>query len=268
MSHSIASALSEKDSNLQPAQQNNPKSLAAGEENKSLDTEQQKQVLSSWRGEQVPGHGTAQAGARGDCGAAGEENKSLDTEQHKQVLEKVAEQLERRTSLWTRNSTSRCSRRLRSSWRGEQVSGHGTAQAGAREGGCSRRLRSSWRGEQVSGHGTAQAGAREGCGAAGEEKKSLDTEQHKRVLEKIAEQNKQPGTYVSPSDAILSPTSSKLAGFKQRQINRQNNNKNSTARSLFSRTISTNSTGCRVEVNGMEARLRGKGAMVSNWIPM
>ncbi|SMY30214.1 unnamed protein product [Zymoseptoria tritici ST99CH_1A5] len=200
MSHSIASALSEKDSNLQPAQQNNPKSLAAGEENKSLDTEQQKQVLSSWRGEQVPGHGTAQAGARGDCGAAGEENKSLDTEQHKQVLEEIAEQLERRTSLWTRNSTSRCSRRLRSSRRGEQVSRHGTAQAGARE----------------------------DCGAAGEENKSLDTEQHKqvlekhkRVLEKIAEQNKQPGTYVSPSDAILSPTSSKLAGFKQRQINRQ-----------------------------------------------
>ncbi|SMR62371.1 unnamed protein product [Zymoseptoria tritici ST99CH_1E4] len=87
MSHSIASALSEKDSNLQPAQQNNPKSLAAGEE-----------------------------------------NKSLDTEQHKQ---------------------------------------------------------------------------------------------HKQVLEKIAEQNKQPGTYVSPSDAILSPASSKLAGFTQRQINRQ-----------------------------------------------
>ncbi|SMR56940.1 unnamed protein product [Zymoseptoria tritici ST99CH_1E4] len=78
--------------------------------------------------------------------------------------------------------------------------------------------------------------------AAGEENKSLDTEQHKQVLEKISEQNKQPGTYVSPSDAILSPASSKLAGFKQRQINKQNNNKNPTARSLFSRTISTNST--------------------------
>lgn len=31
----------------------------------------------------------------------------------------------------------------------------------------------------------------------------------------------QSGTYISPSDAILSPASEKLAGFKQRQINKQ-----------------------------------------------
>jgi hypothetical protein len=55
--------------------------------------------------------------------------------------------------------------------------------------------------------------------AAGEENKAADAQQHKQVLE--AGQNKQPGAYVSPSDAILSPASSKLAGFKQRQINKQ-----------------------------------------------
>lgn len=33
--------------------------------------------------------------------------------------------------------------------------------------------------------------------------------------------SKQSGTYISPSDAILSPASQKLAGFKQRQINKQ-----------------------------------------------
>jgi hypothetical protein len=32
---------------------------------------------------------------------------------------------------------------------------------------------------------------------------------------------KQTTSYVSPSDAIQSPASQKLAGFKQRQINRQ-----------------------------------------------
>lgn len=31
----------------------------------------------------------------------------------------------------------------------------------------------------------------------------------------------QNGAYVSPSDAIQSPASQKLAGFKQRQINRK-----------------------------------------------
>ena len=36
-----------------------------------------------------------------------------------------------------------------------------------------------------------------------------------------AQNNKQSGNYISPSDAILSPASQKLAGFKQRQINKQ-----------------------------------------------
>ena len=33
--------------------------------------------------------------------------------------------------------------------------------------------------------------------------------------------SKQGDTYVSPSDAIMSPASQKLQGFKQRQINKQ-----------------------------------------------
>ncbi|CAK3836550.1 Hypothetical predicted protein [Lecanosticta acicola] len=68
-----------------------------------------------------------------------------------------------------------------------------------------------------------------------------------RTLEqRIADaNNKQSGPYISPSDAILSPATQKLAGFKQRQINKQNNsnnnnnNNNPTARSLFSRTASS-----------------------------
>jgi phosphoribosylamine-glycine ligase len=68
---------------------------------------------------------------------------------------------------------------------------------------------------------TQQQNNQKFASAGGEENKSMDTEQHKQVLSHIAKQNKQPGTYVSPSDAILSPASSKLAGFKQRQINKQ-----------------------------------------------
>lgn len=33
--------------------------------------------------------------------------------------------------------------------------------------------------------------------------------------------SQQGQTYISPSDAIMSPASQKLAGFKQRQINKQ-----------------------------------------------
>jgi len=78
---------------------------------------------------------------------------------------------------------------------------------------------------------------------SGEENKTnVNTDQQKQALDKkIAEHNNSSGTYISPSDAILSPASSKLAGFKQRQINKQTNNKNPTARSLFSRTMSGNS---------------------------
>ncbi|EME82093.1 uncharacterized protein MYCFIDRAFT_77611 [Pseudocercospora fijiensis CIRAD86] len=75
--------------------------------------------------------------------------------------------------------------------------------------------------------------------APGEENK-LHGEQHKQVSGLNRKGN---GTYVSPSDAILSPASQKLAGFKQRQINKQTNNKNPTARSLFSRTASSVSSG-------------------------
>lgn len=43
--------------------------------------------------------------------------------------------------------------------------------------------------------------------------------------EDMADQNlrsrAQNGTYISPSDAILSPATQKLAGFKQRQIGKQ-----------------------------------------------
>ncbi|KXL43645.1 hypothetical protein M433DRAFT_157224 [Acidomyces richmondensis BFW] len=46
---------------------------------------------------------------------------------------------------------------------------------------------------------------------------------------------KQNGAYVSPSDAIMSPASQKLASFKQKQINKQNNRK-TTSRLLFART--------------------------------
>lgn len=55
-----------------------------------------------------------------------------------------------------------------------------------------------------------------------ENKTSFNTDQQKQALDKkIAEHNNSSGTYISPSDAILSPASSKLAGFKQRQINKQ-----------------------------------------------
>lgn len=56
----------------------------------------------------------------------------------------------------------------------------------------------------------------------GDENKMVNTDQQKQALDKkIAEHNNSSGTYISPSDAILSPASSKLAGFKQRQINKQ-----------------------------------------------
>ncbi|PPJ51502.1 hypothetical protein CBER1_07958 [Cercospora berteroae] len=64
----------------------------------------------------------------------------------------------------------------------------------------------------------------------------MQGEQHKAVS---GLNGKASGTYVSPSDAILSPASQKLAGFKQRQINKQSNNSKPTARSLFSRTASS-----------------------------
>ena len=78
--------------------------------------------------------------------------------------------------------------------------------------------------------------------AAGEENKSQESQQHRQVLEqKIAENNgyvciynvpeyedawlmqrSKPGqNYISPSDAILSPASLKLADMKQRQMNKQ-----------------------------------------------
>ncbi|RMY87028.1 hypothetical protein D0861_05615 [Hortaea werneckii] len=42
---------------------------------------------------------------------------------------------------------------------------------------------------------------------------------HKQLLDQ--KNGKQGDTYVSPSDAIMSPASQKLQGFKQRQINKQ-----------------------------------------------
>lgn len=55
-----------------------------------------------------------------------------------------------------------------------------------------------------------------------ENKTNVNTDHQKQALDKkIAEHNNSSGTYISPSDAILSPASSKLAGFKQRQINKQ-----------------------------------------------
>ncbi|KAI5365114.1 hypothetical protein Slin15195_G046520 [Septoria linicola] len=72
--------------------------------------------------------------------------------------------------------------------------------------------------------------------AAGEENSNMQGEQHKAVS---GLNGKGSGTYVSPSDAILSPASQKLAGFKQRQINKQNSKNGPTARSLFSRTASS-----------------------------
>ncbi|KAK4501286.1 hypothetical protein PRZ48_007093 [Zasmidium cellare] len=71
--------------------------------------------------------------------------------------------------------------------------------------------------------------------SVGEENKGQRT-----LQQQIADQNnKQSGNYISPSDAILSPASQKLAGFKQRQINKQQNGRAPTARSLFSRTASS-----------------------------
>ncbi|EME43138.1 hypothetical protein DOTSEDRAFT_173806 [Dothistroma septosporum NZE10] len=68
---------------------------------------------------------------------------------------------------------------------------------------------------------------------AGTENKS-----QRSLQQQIANSNATGDKYISPSDAILSPASQKLAGFKQRQMNKQNGN-NPTARSLFSRTASS-----------------------------
>ncbi|KAF2861889.1 hypothetical protein K470DRAFT_256434, partial [Piedraia hortae CBS 480.64] len=55
--------------------------------------------------------------------------------------------------------------------------------------------------------------------------------------------SKYNGTYVSPSDSIMSPASEKLAGFKQKQISKQlNNSKSSISRQLFTRNPSTGTT--------------------------
>ncbi|RMY13578.1 hypothetical protein D0868_01944 [Hortaea werneckii] len=80
---------------------------------------------------------------------------------------------------------------------------------------------------------------------------------HKQLLDQ--KNGKQGDTYVSPSDAIMSPASQKLQGFKQRQINKQrfvtiitftpesttgnSGGKNQTSRLLFSRTPSGNEGG-------------------------
>ncbi|KAK4540963.1 hypothetical protein LTR36_008471 [Oleoguttula mirabilis] len=76
--------------------------------------------------------------------------------------------------------------------------------------------------------------------AGGVENKPEEAGVHKQVLDH--KDAKQGGT-VSPSDAILSPASEKLAGFKQRQINKQQTGKNSTSRLLFGRTPSGSSGG-------------------------
>ena len=85
------------------------------------------------------------------------------------------------------------------------------------------------------------------------------------------------GLYISPSDSILSPASQKLAGFKQKQINKQcvlypqydprildlqadvcfNNrarNKMPAARTLFARTPSSCSSGGFDDVDGGEEK--------------
>ncbi|KAK1823341.1 hypothetical protein LTR12_002190 [Friedmanniomyces endolithicus] len=63
------------------------------------------------------------------------------------------------------------------------------------------------------------------------------------------------GAYISPSDAIMSPASQKLAGFKQRQITKQQSGKNTTSRMLFAKTPSTSSGGPEEdEVEGTQGR--------------
>ncbi|KAH9828285.1 Spo12 family [Teratosphaeria destructans] len=83
---------------------------------------------------------------------------------------------------------------------------------------------------------------------AGAENKT-DTSFQKKLFEQKKTKNKNAGedgpdgTYVSPSDAIMSPASQKLAGFKQRQIDKSQGGKNQTSRLLFARTPSSVSGG-------------------------
>ncbi|KAF2773507.1 hypothetical protein EJ03DRAFT_100703 [Teratosphaeria nubilosa] len=80
---------------------------------------------------------------------------------------------------------------------------------------------------------------------AGAENK-MDNSFQKKIFEqkkKNVGEDGQDGTYISPSDAIMSPASQKLAGFKQRQINKSHNGKNQTSRLLFARTPSSVSGG-------------------------
>ncbi|KAK5121916.1 hypothetical protein LTR85_004488 [Meristemomyces frigidus] len=88
--------------------------------------------------------------------------------------------------------------------------------------------------------------------ASGAENEPEEAGQHKQVLDH--KDAKQCGTYVSPSDAILSPASEKLAGFKQRQINKQQNGKKSTSRLLFGRTPSGSSGGIDDALAGGETQ--------------
>ncbi|KAK3617978.1 hypothetical protein LTR56_024937 [Elasticomyces elasticus] len=77
--------------------------------------------------------------------------------------------------------------------------------------------------------------------AVGEENKPQEL-QHKNLLGQKSSTDKS-GAYVSPSDAIMSPASHKLAGFKQRQITKQQSGKNTTSRMLFAKTPSSCSGG-------------------------
>ncbi|KAK5134914.1 hypothetical protein LTR08_006004 [Meristemomyces frigidus] len=86
----------------------------------------------------------------------------------------------------------------------------------------------------------------------GTENRPGETGQHRQVLDQKL--GKQSGAYVSPSDAILSPASEKLMGFKQRQINRQQSSKSSTSRTLFARTPSDSTSGFDDVVNAGEEK--------------
>ncbi|KAK3717765.1 hypothetical protein LTR37_005536 [Vermiconidia calcicola] len=81
--------------------------------------------------------------------------------------------------------------------------------------------------------------------AIGEENKPQDGRQqyNYQVLEKaVAESNGKSNHYISPSDAIMSPASQKLSGFKQRQIDKQGA-KAPAARTLFARNVSGSASG-------------------------
>ncbi|CAD0089726.1 unnamed protein product [Aureobasidium vineae] len=61
---------------------------------------------------------------------------------------------------------------------------------------------------------------------------------HRQMMEnKLRENEGNPtNAYVSPSDAIMSPASQKLSGFKQRQMNKSNPVK---PRTLFAKTAAS-----------------------------